>query len=409
MRVFLFVILSFSLLLGDRVFYDFEKINLSLIKSSKSYCINNFKKAAKFCYETKFTYPDANSVANFPFKNSLNKELKNTLNLFKKIDIKAKAKEAAQSDFGSSFFDNEKMLLFSVNKIAYTIKYIDTSYSGGAHGSYFESYKNLDKNGKEIKLTDIINDLEGFKKEALKIYKKQRGLKPDEPLTNDGWFDNKFVLAKEFAVTNEGILFTYNSYEVKPYAAGITTFLVPFNRVKNYINSSLLAPLLKTKKEKNYFFADENKGKIYLKLTLTQTGGNKFKVSAKIFNFAEFAQKCWLSISLPQFFNAKDILHLQKSGFKSVKIYPKGSRIYNIEKQKAIKAKYILVEGGLEDAQVGELSFEVNVKALNSLKIYLRASLKESAQEEPYTLPINYSSEYKSDQQGFSVYSIKIE
>ena len=408
MKSLFFILLSFSLLYSGRVFYDFEKFNPSVIKRSKSYCINNLKKAEKFCYEAKFEYFDANSVANFPFKKSLEKEIKDILTLYEIIDIKSKAKEFVENEYGMKFFDNEKMLLFSLTNISYTIKYIDTSYSGGAHGSYYVSYKNIYKNGKEIKLSDIITDLKGFKKEALKIYKKERGLKANESLTKDNWFDNKFVLAKEFALTDEGILFTYNPYEIKAYAEGITNFLVPFSQVKNYINSSLLTPLLKAKKKKSYYFIDEDEGKIYLKLTLSKIDGNRFRVSAKIYNFAEFADKSWLSVSLPQFFKAKDIKHLQKRGFKSVKIYPKGSKIYNIAKHKAIKAKYLLVEGELKDSNLGEFSFEIDAKALNSLKIYIRASLKEDSQKEPYTFPLNYTPRYKSDQQGFSVFVIKI-
>ena len=406
----LFVVLfAFTFIYGGRVFYDFEKIAPSVIKRSKNYCVRNFKKAKKFCFEAQFEYIDTKSLTHFPFLKSLQKEGKESLNLFEQIDIKAKAKEVAENDFETKFYTKEKMYLFSVNKIAYTIKYIDIFYSGGAHGNYYVSYKNVDKNGKEIKLTDIISDLEGFKKAALTIYKKERGLKPNEALTKDGWFDNKFVLAKEFALTNEGILFTYNPYEIKAFAAGTTTFLVPFNEVKNYINNSFLAPLLKPTKERNYFFVDEYGDKIYIKLTLKQIKKDRFKVYVKFFNFAEFAQKCWLSLSLPQFIKSKDILNLQKSGFESVKIYPKGSKIYNIAKQKAIRAKYLLVEGELEKSNIGEFSFEVTTKAYNFLKIYLRASLKEIEKKELYTFPENDTLKYKSDQQGFSVFEIKVQ
>jgi len=58
------------------------------------------------------------------------------------------------------------------------------------------------------------------------------------------------------------------------------------------------------------------------------------------------AKKSWLSISLPQIKSASKVLHLEKKGFKSVKIYPKGSKIFNYQSQKIMRAKYLLVEGG---------------------------------------------------------------
>lgn len=409
MKLFLIIALFLGLAEADEVFYNFENFNLPQVKLSKKYCITSFKKSEKYCCETKLSYPDSAKISNFPYQESLKKEIKKALEDYKKNNIKVKTWVNLKDEIASTFFDYKEIHLFALTEIGYSLKFAGSSYSGGAHGNYYVGFKNFDKNGKEMKLSDIITDLKGFKKEALKIYKKQHNLKPNDPLTKDDWFDNEFILPKEFAVTNSGILFLYNPYEIKPYAAGVTKFFVPFNKVKNYLNSSLLAPLLKSKSKKSYYFIDESEGKIYLKLTLTQTGGNRFKVSTKIYNFVEFSQKCWLSLSLPQFFKAKDVMYLQKSGFKSVKIYPKGSKVYNIAKNKTIKAKYVLVEGELKDTQKGEFNFELNAKALNSLKIYLRASLKESGKEEPYTLPINYSPEYKTDQQGFSVFEINLE
>ena len=306
------------------------------------------------------------------------------------------------------FFDYEDIRFFSLTKIGYSLKYQETSYEGGEHGNYYEGFKNFYKGRKELKLKDIIVNKKGFKKEALKIYKEQKGLTADEPLTKDGWFDNKFVLAKEFAITEEGILFLYNPYEIKPFALGITRFLVPFGRVRKYLNLSLLKPLLNSKKIKSYYFIDEDEGKIYLKLTLNRIGRNKFLVSAKIFNFSEFSFRAWLSLSLPNFFERKDVDNVSKIGFKSVKIYSKGNKIYNIKKHKSMRAKYILVEGELENSKVGEFSFEINVKSKSSLKIYLRSSIEENGKEEPYTFPINYSPEYRTDQQGFSVFTVMV-
>lgn len=395
-----------GLLLGGRVFYNFEKVNLARKKYQKGYCVNSFKIGAKYCYETKLTYPDIIKISNFPYKDSLKKECRKALDNFVKKDIKSKVLDNFNNGDTSIFFDYEDVRLFSLTKIGYSLKYRNSLYEGGAHENYYEGFKNFYKGKKELKLKDIVIDKKRFKNEAQKIYKEQRGLAPNDPLTKDGWFDNKFVLANEFAITNDGILFLYNPYEVKPFALGITKFLVPFDRVKKYLNLSFLKPILNTGKGKSYYFIDEDEGKIYLELSLNRIKSNKFLVSAKIFNFSEFSDKAWLSLSLPQFFEAKDIVNLKKIGFSSVRIYPKGRKIYNIKKDKSIRAKYILVEGELKNLKVGEFSFELKMKSLNFLKIYLRSSIKENGKKEPYTFPMNFSPEYKTDQQGFSVFVV---
>jgi hypothetical protein len=120
----------------------------------------------------------------------------------------------------NEYYFNKNINLFSINKNSFSIVVNSKSFTGGAHGSYSTVYRNFTKDGKEIFLDDLfVKNYENKLQEiAKKAYKNYRNLKPDQPLTDDCWFKDEFALASEFAITNKGLYFIYNSYEVMPYA-----------------------------------------------------------------------------------------------------------------------------------------------------------------------------------------------
>ena len=91
---------------------------------------------------------------------------------------------------------------------------------GAAHGAHGSSVLNIDlKTGNQIKLKDVLVD---NYKSALKSLAKRKFLAQNG---NEGWWfltedDRPFELPEAFSITRKGITFSYQHYEIGPYAAG---------------------------------------------------------------------------------------------------------------------------------------------------------------------------------------------
>jgi len=110
-------------------------------------------------------------------------------------------------------------------------------YSGGAHGGAWNLYECLDANHrKQLALSDIISAdssvLEGFLEQQFRI---DYDLKADDSLT-EYLFENKLMPNDNFSFDGSGLYFTYNQYEVAPYVMGIITILIPWEKLKPWLN-----------------------------------------------------------------------------------------------------------------------------------------------------------------------------
>ncbi len=126
-------------------------------------------------------------------------------------------------------FETEKIISFAF--AAY-------SYTGGAHGNYSTSYLSVDINtNKIIHLKDIMNTAGISKLQPLleKAFRKQFQLKPDDSLTKGGLFENKLTPNNNFYITEKGIAFIYNPYEIGPYAMGEIELFISFKEIEKYL------------------------------------------------------------------------------------------------------------------------------------------------------------------------------
>lgn len=114
-------------------------------------------------------------------------------------------------------------------------------FMGGAHPISMEYYYVYDrKTFKRVTLDDVFQ--KGFDQKLLTIaeakFRKQENLKPADKLTEENgyFFENgKFLLNDNFMLTEKGIKFLYNVYEVKPYAAGLTELEIPYEDLKGIL------------------------------------------------------------------------------------------------------------------------------------------------------------------------------
>jgi hypothetical protein len=133
-----------------------------------------------------------------------------------------------------------------------SFKVEESGYMGGAHGFYKQNFINIDLDiMQDIKLSDVL--LPSYEAElnvtGEKIFRKVRDLTTNANLDQAGyWFeDNMFALNENFAVTEKGLLFYFNAYDIAPYALGPTEILIPYHDIQNLIDpNSTLAIFLES-------------------------------------------------------------------------------------------------------------------------------------------------------------------
>ncbi|WP_409150141.1 DUF3298 domain-containing protein [Sphingobacterium sp. BS-2] len=122
-------------------------------------------------------------------------------------------------------------------------------FSGGAHGNSYTLWNVYDVQTKEkLELNTFIseNKMKEFTKIAERFFRKEEGLSDTSSYKEDYFFENDtFSLAANYGVSKEGIIFFYNSYEIKPYSGGTTFLTIPYEEIqdcmtqtgKNYIKN----------------------------------------------------------------------------------------------------------------------------------------------------------------------------
>ena len=132
-----------------------------------------------------------------------------------------------------------KVLLNTPQLISFQID--ESGYTGGAHGYSTTKFLNVDTEiMQDIKLADLL--LSGYEAElnisGEKVFRQVHNLPSDANLTQAGfWFDQGvFVLNDNFAITEKGLLFYFNNYDIASYADGPTEVLIPYSEIQNLID-----------------------------------------------------------------------------------------------------------------------------------------------------------------------------
>ncbi len=119
------------------------------------------------------------------------------------------------------------------------LKFSQIDYMGGAHPNSSFTYVNYDRSNQAVLTLDSVLKANTFSKLqsiAEQIFRKNEGLGPNQSLANTYFFDkDTFHLNSNFTITKTGLEFLYNPYEIKPYAAGITTLIIPYSAIKDLI------------------------------------------------------------------------------------------------------------------------------------------------------------------------------
>ena len=220
-----------------------------------AYTIKTIKQRASDCGDK----PDSGctvAILKYPvFKNSvlLNDSIQNKLfNLFW-TDSTLEADTALQqyaNNFINIYEQNKndpsvKGRVFTVNSYAKIVRQ-DSSllalqiggymFQGGAHGATMTYFLNWNtKTDKRINLSDLL--ITGYDDKLTRIadtiFRTNELLSDTASLADNYFFkNNEFALNNNFLVTPTGLRFLYNQYEIKPYAAGQTSLIIPYSKIK---------------------------------------------------------------------------------------------------------------------------------------------------------------------------------
>lgn len=180
------------------------------------------------------TYPQVKGLRSKSAEKKINSTLLNhTKESYKDyVSVQKDKKELQKEDFceGNPYYCNLEYHLFY--KVKYnqgnklSILYTDYYYEGGVHGLHYVSSYNFNlKNGKRVKLNDILNSKtkrSKVKKYAYNYMKKNQQTFFDIEL-KDVVINNN----TQFYYTDGGIYLIFQIYEVAPYSSGNPTVKIP--------------------------------------------------------------------------------------------------------------------------------------------------------------------------------------
>ena len=337
----------FTQLLSQELFIDQNKLTLGQITSSSTYC-KKINLESSLCNSKKLSYIDYNDPNLPSFLTGLQQNIQTVIQAYEKNTIKTPVLENIQefgAEFSGEWYNNHSITLFAKTPTTYTLSTISNGYTGGAHGYYtvhFDTYSIATQ--KPIKLDDLFID--DYNQTLMHIaedhYKRTHELQPKQSLEDEGWFENKFVLAENIAITPQGLYFHYNSYEIQPYSAGQATFLLPYHTLYTIINPK--GPLGFTLKNKDTFHTSFYDNETIFITLDTQINPDKTITLTATMSNLSFLEKGWFSLSFPQLQTTHSLVKKGYKGFETLKLYPKGSKVYHRKYKKAVSSHYLLVE-----------------------------------------------------------------
>lgn len=128
-----------------------------------------------------------------------------------------------------------------------SIAITENTYAGGAHSSASTFYITLDLTvGRAVTLDELLipDGPDTLTAIAERAFRQKRRLAPGVSLDSAGfWFEgNIFRLNDNFALGNSGLLFTYNQYEIAPYALGPTEIVIPYGELRHILRLRTTTP-----------------------------------------------------------------------------------------------------------------------------------------------------------------------
>jgi len=362
-----------------------------------------------FCLEKKLSTYDA-ADASFPaeleaFRPLFAREISSYYNENIRDELFSSLKE--MPDISGDHYRHSDTALFAMTPETLTLAHEVSSYGGGAHGSDEIMYENfLRSNATPLTLERLFKPNSDKKLLAVAehYYRLTYNIPDHANMQYDDWFNPSFTLADNFAITPNGLLFLYNPYEIKPYADGMTRFMLPYSAIESLIDPQ--GPLRFTKKlsttRQHYTFQEYP-----VTLTMDLKRHNAFlDINVSMQSDMCVRSGNWLSLSFPQLKSQKWLRKTAQTRFKKLTVYDTHRKIYNRQLHKNIPAKYLLVEAEQPSmCRDGKHTLSVRVRIpeqISTFIIDLRALSR--TKERTYTAPYDYDG--TRGQQGYQNYRV---
>jgi hypothetical protein len=128
-----------------------------------------------------------------------------------------------------------------------SVSFLEGNFTGGAHPNYNYFTITYDlKNGRELKLSELFKPgakyLEAVSAYSTKDLQSRKMPDSDENmgLAQDTFAEGAIAKAENYQnwnITKKGLMFTFDPYQVGPYAAGSQTVIVPYAKLKEMAKS----------------------------------------------------------------------------------------------------------------------------------------------------------------------------
>jgi len=183
-------------------------------------------------------FPETDSVFNTP-----DEVLNAYINDYKKFFFESESVYADLEDeediYSSDAWYNNQKTTIRYNKDFFFSYSVSTDrYSGGAHGEkkYINTVVDL-KTGKKITEDDLFSEKDKAIIVTMIVDKimKQNKVNTIEALEEIGFDFSDLSLNKNFYLSEKGLTYTFNEYEIAGYAVGTTEVFLDFKNLSNYL------------------------------------------------------------------------------------------------------------------------------------------------------------------------------
>jgi hypothetical protein len=405
----LLILLSSQLLMATEITTQTKKIEDKFCKPYK-----NKDSEGTFCMTNESIYPLVTS-SDKGLEKYLNSSIKKILDKGEKYEVKKYVLENIKDGVYSSLGHENHLIIkiLSTTTKTFSLEVNSYSYLGGAHGSSFTELINYDRaTGKRLKLNDLF--VKNYQEKLIKIiekeYRRQEHVTAKDSLSDKlYWFKNKFILAENIGIGEDGLILEYNPYEIKPYAGGTTTLIVRYELLKDiikpnsYLSSLLKEPKLPIGNSVEYTFFDKL---LTFTVKLKRLTKSKIELNLMAKNHEYDISKGGVSLSFPQLKKKIDILSKSNRDFSKLLLYPEKSPIYNFKRKKNQKSDYLMVEGEAKRwKENGKKSIKMILKIDKDSKTF-KVNIRATLIKDKKILPIPF--EGQQGQQGTGNYMIDV-
>lgn len=195
--------------------------------------VNGFiRSLAKLQLDAAEEKPNPSSHEPIPTLSSLEKAVRAILPTNEEL------KDLEISHFESLTFEEDFVVMLNMLEV-FSMRMLHSEYTGGAHPNSSAGHVTFDlKTGEELTLDDLLkpgwrDPLTGMAEAQLRA---QYELKEGDALNDKGpLFDNVFELNDNWFLSPEGLGFSFDPYEIGPYAAGFIEPVIPYSKLKEWV------------------------------------------------------------------------------------------------------------------------------------------------------------------------------